>query len=66
MFFKQRLLATVLRSVACFNLEEYESAKEAFEAGQRLAPENGQFKTWIRKCQAEIEGEGEYVCKIAL
>jgi hypothetical protein len=36
-------------------MEEYEGAKEAFEAGSELAPDNT-FKTWIRKCDAELEG----------
>lgn len=42
--------------VALFHLEEYETAKEAFEAGQALDPKNSSFKTWIRKCAAEIDG----------
>ena len=42
--------------VALFHLEEYEAAKEAFEAGQALDPKNSFFKTWIRKCVAEIDG----------
>ena len=40
-----------------FNLEEYESAKAAFEAGQALDSKNSSFKTWIRKCNAELDGE---------
>eukprot|EP00798_Chlamydomonas_sp_ICE-L_P001463 gene1463-32840_t len=51
--------AYLRKGVACFNLEEYESAKEVFEAGQKVAPENNQFMTWIRKCQAEIDEELE-------
>jgi len=39
-------------------LEEYEAAKEAFDAGARLAPDSAQFKTWARKCMAELEGAG--------
>ena len=42
--------------VALFNLEEYESAKSAFEAGQALDAKNSTFKTWIRKCAAEMDG----------
>ena len=42
--------------VALFHLEEYETAKEAFEAGLALDPKNSSFKTWIRKCAAEIDG----------
>lgn len=36
-------------------MEEFEAAKEAFEAGHQLTPDNT-FKTWIRKCDAELEG----------
>lgn len=36
-------------------MEEYEAAKESFEAGCQLSPDNT-FKTWIRKCDAELEG----------
>jgi suppressor of G2 allele of SKP1 len=42
--------------IACFRLEEFEAAKEAFDAGAKIAPENPQFKTWARKCQAELAG----------
>ena len=36
-------------------MEEYEAAKEAFEGGAALAPD-ATFKTWIRKCDAELRG----------
>lgn len=45
------------KGVALFNLEEYESAKAAFEAGQALDNKNSTFKTWIRKCAAEMDDE---------
>lgn len=45
------------KGVALFHLEEYETAKEAFEAGLALDPKNSSFKTWIRKCAAEIDDE---------
>ncbi|PNW75124.1 hypothetical protein CHLRE_12g513600v5 [Chlamydomonas reinhardtii] len=48
--------AYLRKGIALFNLEEYEAAKEAFEAGCALAPDNT-FKTWIRKCDAELEDE---------
>lgn len=51
--------AYLRKGIASFKLEEYEAALEAFEAGAKLAPENSQFKTWIRKCQAEIDEEKE-------
>jgi len=48
--------------MAAFSLEEFESAKEAFQNAQRLAP-SSQHKTWIRKCDAELaddkDGSGE-------
>mmetsp|Transcript_5272 Transcript_5272/g.11551 ORF Transcript_5272/g.11551 Transcript_5272/m.11551 type:complete len:392 (+) Transcript_5272:110-1285(+) len=49
------------KGVACFHLEEYETAKEAFEAGQQLDPSNAQYKTWLRKCQAELQDEQDTV-----
>eukprot|EP00741_Cyanophora_paradoxa_P020204 tig00000219_g19503.t1 len=47
------------KGVACFELSEYESAKTAFEKGLALQPSNSQFKTWIRKCDAELQDEQE-------
>lgn len=52
--------------VALFNLEEYESAKAAFEAGQALDNKNSSFKTWIRKCAAEMDGELSITCPLQL
>jgi suppressor of G2 allele of SKP1 len=43
--------------VACFSMEEYTTAKAAFEQGRELDDKNAQFKTWIRKCNAEIDEE---------
>ncbi|GIL98106.1 hypothetical protein Vretimale_3572 [Volvox reticuliferus] len=48
--------AYLRKGVALFHMEEYEAAKEAFEAGCQLAPDST-FKTWIRKCDAELEDE---------
>lgn len=45
------------RGVALFHLEEYESAKAAFEKAQTLDPKNSSVKTWIRKCTAELDDE---------
>lgn len=42
-----------------FSLEEYESAKTAFEKGKQLEPENTSFRTWERKCDAELELENK-------
>jgi hypothetical protein len=53
--------------VAAFAEEEFESAKAAFEKGLPVAgTETQSFKTWIRKCQAEIEEEGLYNALLAL
>jgi len=45
------------KGVACFSMEEYTTAKTAFEKGRELDEKNAQFKTWIRKCNAEIDEE---------
>lgn len=42
--------------MACFSLEEFQTARAAFEAGSKLDPKNSQYKTWIRKCDAELAG----------
>eukprot|EP00698_Gefionella_okellyi_P026349 TRINITY_DN9_c0_g1_i1.p2 TRINITY_DN9_c0_g1~~TRINITY_DN9_c0_g1_i1.p2 ORF type:complete len:332 (-),score=105.41 TRINITY_DN9_c0_g1_i1:1464-2459(-) len=47
--------AYLKKGMAAFELEEYETAKSAFEQGQQLAPTNGRFKTWLRKCEAEMK-----------
>ena len=43
-------------SVALFHMDEFEAAKGALEEGARLDPANKQYKTWLRKCQAELDG----------
>lgn len=43
------------RRIALFNLEEFESAKEAFEAAHAL-DRRRESEIWIRKCNAELEG----------
>lgn len=43
-------------SVACFYLEEYETAKTSFEAGAALDPKTASFKSWITKCDAKLRG----------
>ncbi|KAK1419424.1 hypothetical protein QVD17_28591 [Tagetes erecta] len=45
---------------ACFKLEEYHTAKIAFETGASLVPEDKRFSEWIQKCDyciAEENGE---------
>ena len=49
--------AYLRKGVACFQMEEYATAKNAFEKGKEIDPETAQFKTWIRKCNAELEEE---------
>jgi hypothetical protein len=49
--------AYLRKGVACFSMEEYTTAKAAFEQGRELDDKNAQFKTWIRKCNAEIDEE---------
>jgi len=49
--------AYLRKGVACFSMDEYATAKSAFEKGRELDSSNNQFKTWIRKCNAELEDE---------
>jgi len=49
--------ACLRKGMACFSLDEFETALSAFQKGQELEPENSTFKTWIRKCVAELESE---------
>jgi suppressor of G2 allele of SKP1 len=49
--------AYLRKGIACFNMEEFGTAKNAFEKGRDLDSSNTQFKTWIRKCNAELEEE---------
>ncbi len=48
--------------VACFDLEEFETAKAAFEAGLRLCNQSQldlvvQYQRYIRNCEAELQGK---------
>jgi suppressor of G2 allele of SKP1 len=47
------------QGICYFELEEYESAKNAFELGEKLRLQGGKdctlYKRWIRKCEAEME-----------
>jgi hypothetical protein len=49
-------------SIACFSLEEYQTAKSAFAAGAALEPKNPSFRTWISKCDAELSGKVTFFC----
>jgi hypothetical protein len=43
--------------VASFNLEEYETAKQAFDAAAALEPSNISYHSWTAKCKAALDGE---------
>lgn len=49
------------RRTAHFELEQYAEAKNAFEDGEKAEADDDalrkRFKTWIRKCDVELEGE---------
>lgn len=47
--------AWLRKGTALFHLEDYQSAKDAFTEGQSVDPEDNNFKTWIRKCEAELD-----------
>ncbi|CAD7699273.1 unnamed protein product [Ostreobium quekettii] len=52
--------AHLRKGIACFNLEEFETAKACFETGLGLNPgkkEQKDMQMWIRKCDAEMEEE---------
>jgi len=51
--------AYLRKGVACFWLEEYETAKAAFLTGMALADSPGHYDAWIRKCEAEMQEEDE-------
>jgi len=51
--------AYLRKGMALFSLEEYEAAKQAFEKGQTLDSSKSDFKTWIRKCEAELHVDGK-------
>jgi hypothetical protein len=44
-------------SMACYKLEEYETAQDAFEAGHDLVGDkNPQYSIWAQKCRNAIAG----------
>jgi len=49
--------------VACFEEEEYEMAKSAFEEGARRRQALGKdctiYSRWLRKCDVELSGKRE-------
>jgi len=43
--------------MACYKLEEYESALQAFEQGQEVAEDkNPQYGIWAQKCRIALAG----------
>ncbi|KAL2607430.1 hypothetical protein R1flu_026003 [Riccia fluitans] len=42
---------------ACYHLEEYPTAKAAFEAGLKVDPKNSKIQTWITKCDDKLREE---------
>jgi hypothetical protein len=51
-----RDLAPLCRIVS-FNLEEYETAKQAFDAAVALEPNNKSYQSWTAKCKAVLDSE---------
>lgn len=51
------LIRDHLRRVASFNLEEYETAKQAFDAAAALEPQNMSYQSWTAKCKAALDSE---------
>jgi suppressor of G2 allele of SKP1 len=51
--------AYIRKGTACFSMNEFESALASFQKALALDPQNAQVKTWIRKCDAELELDGE-------
>lgn len=47
------------RSVASFELEEFETAKAAFEKAAALDPKLKAVKGWIAKCYKELNGTSD-------
>lgn len=56
--------AFLRKGMACFSLEEFETAHTAFKKGLKLAKAAGsskesQFKKWVEKCEAEMSDDDE-------
>lgn len=57
-------MAHMRHGVAQFELEKYAEAKQALQKGKEAAPKEDEalikrFQTWIRKCDAELDSDGE-------
>lgn len=46
--------ANLRKGIACFHLNKFEAAKEAFVVGEKLQATDKNFATWIQKCDTEI------------
>lgn len=49
--------SSLMHSLACFELREYNESKKALEAGLKLCPElrKAQYQRALRKCEAELQ-----------
>lgn len=45
------------KGIACYELEEYETAKAAFTAGANLEPSYTDYQRWLKKCDDAIAAE---------
>jgi suppressor of G2 allele of SKP1 len=46
------------KGIAAFALEEFETARDSFKSGIKIG-NNPLFRTWIRKCEAEIQEDSD-------
>ncbi|XP_041358470.1 protein SGT1 homolog [Gigantopelta aegis] len=47
--------ATLRKGVALFNLEDYQSALDAFKEGQKLNETDSSYDSWIKKCEEKMK-----------
>uniref|UniRef100_A0A0C9S569 Protein SGT1 homolog n=1 Tax=Wollemia nobilis TaxID=56998 RepID=A0A0C9S569_9CONI len=52
--------AYLRKGVACFHLEEYQTAKAAFKAGFDLDGNSHPFNSWIQKCDERLVAEAAF------
>ncbi|XP_021726759.1 protein SGT1 homolog [Chenopodium quinoa] len=58
--------AYLRKGTACMKLEEYQTAKTAFQAGAGLAPEDSRFKKFIKECDERIAEENASLSKTSV
>lgn len=56
--------AYLRKGIACIKLEEYQTAKIAFQAGAALAPEDPRFTNYIKECDQRIAEENASLSKV--